>query len=225
MTAEELSARIASTSGSSSRSSATVLRLSTFSLSSRRCVRLLFGTITRFDHSPGTLPVRLPTSLKQILPWCCGNRSVNICTVRTPCQQCGLLQCTVTAQYWTSVVHIPVRCIYRGCKRPASAEAERPPLAAVAMNGSPITRSGRVRRSTGSAQQRGQQSSQQRQRQEQQEQQQQQQREQQQRAVRPRTRLQTAGGGAGRSCLGPQEPGPSAEVAGPPAGVDRCVAA
>ena len=111
----------------------------------------------------------------------------------------------------------------RGCKRPASAEAERPPLSAVAMNGSPITRSGRVRRSTGGAQhilQRGQ-SSQQRQRQGQE---QQQQHEQQQRAVRPRTRLQAAGGGAGRSCLGPQEPGPSAEVAGPPAGVDRCAA-
>ena len=115
------------------------------------------------------------------------------------------------------------RC--RGCKRPASAEADRPPLSAVAMNGSPITRSGRVRRSTGSAQQRGH-SSQQRQRQDQLQQQQQQQQphDQQQRVVRPRTRLQTAGGAAGRSCLGPQEPGQPAEVAGPPEGVDRCVA-
>ncbi len=123
----------------------------------------------------------------------------------------------------TTRTHLSFRCACRGCKRPASAEAERPPLSAVAMNGSPITRSGRVRRSTGSVQQRGH-SSQQRQRQDPQEQQAQQ-HEQQQRAVRPRTRLQTAGGGAGRSCLGPQEPGPSAEVAGPPAGVDRCAVA
>ena len=116
-------------------------------------------------------------------------------------------ECINAAQPYINVHQVcfclPSACC-RGCKRPASAEAERPPLSAVAMNGSPITRSGRVRRSTGSVQQRGQ-SSQQRQRQDQlqQQQQQQQQHEQQQRAVRPRTRLQTAGGGAGRSCLGP----------------------